>query len=352
MTTHGCQCASHAPLGYLTHGDRRNGDVYQCPQCLQKWIHICDQVRGCEWIASKSKRKREPLRGGYPTGRGPRPHTSDTFEEVPMAVKPPAPSTALATIPHGLPFEEAEWTAMSPTEQQDALIFFREETAATTEGLQVTFPRAKFPTSGSSFWELPSVTGEPEAAKEIEGVVVFKQNTRAWWRGVDGNTSFEITNTAPTCSSLDGVTPVESEDRQAETCAKCPHSKWDTGKEGRGQACKSRLNCFILRPGDEIPTLISLPPTAIKPFAAYAVGLRQKKSALIATTTIFGLQDAKSSGGTAYKGIALRMGKALTFAEMKAARAISDAFESAMAQRGIQVDEAAGEEPEPPGAEG
>ena len=265
-----------------------------------------------------------------------------------MKASESTPSAALATIPHGLPFSEDEWTALSPTEQQEAIAFFREESAATTEGLHVTFPRAKFPTSGSSFWEIPSVTGEPEAAKEIEGVVVCKQNTRAWWGDPKTQeTSFEITNTAPTCSSLDGVTPIESEDRQAMSCAGCPHARWDTGKDGRGQACKSRLNVFILRPGDEIPTLISLPPTAIKPFGAYAVGLRQKKSALIAVTTIFGLQDAKSSGGTAYKGIALRMGKPLTFTEMKAARTISDAFESAMRSRGIQVDEAAAEDPEP-----
>lgn len=268
-------------------------------------------------------------------------------------MKTPAttPSTALAPLSHGLPFTEDEWTAMSEIERRDAMVFFREEVAATTEGLTVTFPRAKFPTSGSKFWELPSVSGEPEALTEIEGVVVFKQNTRAWWAGEDGKTSFEITNSAPTCSSLDGVTPMETPGRQAMTCASCQHSAWGTGKEGRGQACKSRLNVFILRPSDEIPTLISLPPTAIKPFGAYAVGLRQKKSALIATTTIFGLQKARSSGGTEYTGIALRMGKPLAFADMKAARAISDAFESAMAQRGIQVDEAK-DEPEEPGAEG
>ena len=40
------------------------------------------------------------------------------------------------------------------------------------------------------------------------------------------------------------------------------------------------------------------------------------------------------------------MGKPLSFADMKRARAISDAFESAMAQRGIQVDEVADEHPE------
>jgi len=331
-----CDCASHAPTGFLQSAERlATGERrWQCPRCLQPYILVRD-----EWIAVRPHGKPKPSLQG--------PVFSPT-QEVPMVPSTPAaPTTALAVIPHGLPFSEEEWAALSPTEQQEAIAFFREETAATTEGLQVTFPRAKFPTSGSSFWELPSVTGEPEAAKEIEGVVVCKQNTRAWWMGADGKTSFEITNTAPTCSSLDGITPVESEDRQAETCAKCPLAKWDTGKDGRGQACKSRLNVFILRPGDEIPTLISLPPTAIKPFGAYAVGLRQKKSALIAVTTIFGLQDAKSSGGTAYKGIALRMGKPLTFTEMKAARTISDAFESAMRSRGIQVDEAAAEDPEP-----
>jgi hypothetical protein len=348
MKKSGCGCESLAPAGFFQHIDRKNGEDWTCPRCLTRYILVHD-----EWIAATGRGKAKP------SIRGPSRSLADlqgsmvpTFtQEVRMPTPKVEPSTALA-LTHGLPFSEDEWGAMSEIERRDAMVFFREETAATTEGLTVTFPRAKFPTSGSSFWEIPSPMGEPEAAKEIEGVVVFKQNTRAWWGDPKtGETSFEITNTAPTCSSLDGVTPVESVDKQAVTCAVCPHAKWDTGKEGRGQACKQRLQVFILRPGDEIPTLISLPPTAIKPFSQYAVGLRQKKSALIATTTIFGLQKAKSSGGTDYTGIALRMGKPLTFLEMKAARAISDAFESAMAQRGIQVDEAAGEEHEP-GAEG
>lgn len=345
MKKGGCGCEAHAPFGWFQSVERRNGEEWTCGRCLTRYILVCD-----EWIAAVGRGKAKPsIRGPFPR----RPTMPDpvTLEDSMTTPTPAVPSAALATMSHGLPFSEEEWGGMSPADQESAVVFFREETAATTEGLQVTFPRAKFPTSGSSFWEIPSVTGEPEAVKEIEGVVVFKQNTRAWWAGADGETSFEITNTAPTCSSLDGVTPVESPTRQAMACAGCPRAAWGTGKEGRGQACKSRLNVFILRPGDEIPTLISLPPTAIKPFGAYAVGLRQKKSALIAVQTLFGLQKAKSSGGTDYTGIKLQMGKPLTFTEMKAARSISDAFESAMAQRGIQVDEAAGEEPEP-GAEG
>jgi len=253
---------------------------------------------------------------------------------------PAAPTTALAVIPHGLPFSEEEWAALSPTEQQEAIAFFREESAATTEGVPITFSRVKYPTSGASFWEVPSVTGEAEAVKEVEGVVVFKQLMRGYWE------SAEVTNTPPTCSSNDGVEPKPGPGRQAAICTACPHSQWGSGKEGRGQACKQRLAVFFLRENEEIPTLLSLPPTAIKPFGAYAVGLRQKKSALIAVTTVFGLQDATNSTGIKYKGLALRMGKPLSFADMKRARAISDAFESAMAQRGIQVDEVADEHPE------
>jgi hypothetical protein len=339
MKKGGCGCASLAPAGYLQSSERHNGERWQCPRCLQPYILTFD-----EWIAVTGRGKAKPSLRSPVRGRVIETITKEDYQT--MKTRPPAaPSTALATLPNGLPFEEAEWAAMSETEKQDALAFFREETAATTEGLQVTFPRVKFPTSGSSFFELPSITGEPEAVREIEGTIVFKQNVRAWWMGEDGETSFTVTNSPPACASFDGVKPNAGEHRQAENCAGCPRAQWDTGKEGHGQACKARLNVFILRPDEEIPTLISIPPTALKLFSKYAVGLRQKKSALIATTTVFGLQDQTSSGGTAYKGLTLRMGKPLTFADMKAARAVSDAFASAMTQRGIQVDEAAGEEP-------
>ncbi|HZP39836.1 MAG TPA: hypothetical protein VFE48_25470 [Methylomirabilota bacterium] len=272
-------------------------------------------------------------------------NSKHTVPTRPTALAPTAPDPKLPvhlqpTPPAGVPITSEEWAAMPPEERQAALAFLQEETRETTRGVTVTFPRIKYPTSGSSFWEVPTATGEPEATKAIEGVVVYKMPVRAYWP-----VGAEVGNNPPTCRSRDAIVPDEdSPEPQAKRCAECPYSRFGSGKDGRGQACKQRLNTFVLLTGESLPTLISLPPTALRPFGEYAVQLRKANLPLVSVTTIFGLQDAKSSGGISYKGIALKVGRRLSFAEMKAARAVREAFESAMAQRGIQVEEAT-EEP-------
>ena len=246
---------------------------------------------------------------------------------------------ALAPMPPGLPFGPEEWQIMTAEERTQAIAFFREEQRETTEGLDITFPRIPYPTSGASFFEVPSPTGEAQAVKTLEGIVVYKQMKRAYWPLEDA-----VGKNPPLCSSLDAVVPVESEGRQAITCAACQYSKFGTGKESRGQACKQRLDTFLLLGTDEIPTLLSLPPSALKAFSAYAVQLRKINSALLAVTTILGLTEAQSQGGIAYKALTLKIGRNLTFVEMEKARAIREAFEHQMARRGIAVDEAAGHE--------
>lgn len=268
----------------------------------------------------------------------------------PIALAPTAPEARRSAHlqpapPPGVPITPDEWDAMPAEERQAALAWLAEEQAQTTDGVQITFPRVKYPTSGASFWEVPTATGEPEAVKAIEGVVVFKQPVRAYWPAMA-----EVGNTPPTCASMDSLVPVASPTQQAPTCGACPQAQWGSGKDGRGQACKSRLNVFLVQPGEEIPTLLSLPPTALKAFGQYAVQLRKMKIPLIGITTIFGLTDAKSGGGMTYKGIALKIGRRLTFAEMKQAHAVRELFEQAMAQRGIQIEEAKDDGPEATGA--
>lgn len=267
---------------------------------------------------------------------------------APGALAPTTGAAAQVVVPKGLEaqFTAEEWAALSAEDRNEALAFFREEQAETTEGLQVTFPRIKYPTSGSSFFEIPTAAEAADVAKTIEGVVVFKQPVRAWWPSLD------ITNTPPDCSSLDGIRPVDGPRKQAEVCASCEHAQFGTGKDGFGQACKQRLNVFMLIGDDELPTLLSLPPTALKAFAAYAVQLRKMNSALLAKTTVFGLIDQRSQGGKDYKGLKLVVGRDLTFVEMKKARAIREAFEMQMAKRGIQSDEAAATDAEPAAASG
>lgn len=289
----------------------------------------------------------------------------------PVMTTPAAPSIALvitrATRIEALATSEAvpaelveyftpeEWVATPTAQRVSAIEFILEESVATTEGLPVSFPVVKYPTSGSSFWEVPTPSGEPEALKALEGVVVYKQMVRVYYPFGQA-----VAKQPPTCASLDLIRPstdiVEPQDK-GKGCAACPWAQWGSGKNqdgtpSRGQACKQRLRVFLLRPGEEIPTLLSLPPSALKAFGAYALQLRQSKASLVAVSTLFGLADATSNNGTPFKTVTLKVGRRLRFVEMQQAAQIRGVFEQQMARRGIQVDEGDGDHPEDAAAPG
>lgn len=266
---------------------------------------------------------------------------------------PDSPSTALATIPKGLEaaFSVEEWAGMSLEERGQAMLFFAEEDAATTDGLQVAFPRWKFPTSGGTRFVMDIEGDDPPEEKELRGIVVAKIPGRAFYEG-----KMITKGKPPLCASQDGLVPdvVPSPApgaNGARTCAACPHAQWGSGTDekgnpSRGQACKFRIRAFFLRDGLPIPEYISLPPTAAKPFSQYAIQLRQLRTPLIAVETIFGLTKATNSGGTEYQALTLKVGRKLTFAEARAARDMASTFEQHMKRAGIPVDDAPDTEPE------
>lgn len=283
-----------------------------------------------------------------------------SMKETPMST----PSTALATtsslktmeqlassqqVPEQIKesIDQAEWDLMTTAHRVAAIEFLLAEMKTTTEGLPITFPVVRYPTSGSSFWEVPTAAGEPEALKLLEGVVVFKQMVRVYYPFGQA-----VAKQPPTCASLDMVRPstdiAEPQDG-GKGCAACRWAQWGSarnqdGTPSRGQACKQRLRVFLLRPNEEIPTLLSLPPSSLKTFGQYALQLRQSKASLVAVTTVFGLADATSNNGTPFKSITLKVGRRLRYEEMKQAAEIRAAFEQQMARRGIHVDEGAGGE--------
>lgn len=241
---------------------------------------------------------------------------------------------------------QEDWDAMPTEERQGAIEFFREEMGRTTEGLDITFPRVKYPTSGAGVFEIPGAGSAPEYKSEISGVVVHKQVVRAWWPVGD-----PIANNPPKCSSPDGETPLPGPDRQAERCGECQHAQFGTGKEGSGQACKQRINVFLLRDVasmlEEIPTLLSVPPSQLKTFGDFAVQVRKAQSTLLSQATVFELIDARNKTGTPYKGLKLKLGRKLTYNEMVETRRLATMFKDQMERRGFvpaDEEEAAGRE--------
>jgi hypothetical protein len=239
---------------------------------------------------------------------------------------------------------QVDWDAMPIDERVGAIDFFRTEMETTTEGLSITFPRIKYPTSGSGVFESPTATERPEYLPTIEGAIIHKQLVRAFWPVGD-----PIANNPPKCSSPDGETPLPGPDKQAEHCSTCQWAQFGTGKEQSGQACKQRINVFLLRDAngvlEEIPTLLSVPPSQLKAFSDFAVQVRKAKSTLLSQCTKFSLVDASSRSGVKYKGLALQLGRKLTYPEMVAARTLATSFRDQMEKRGFVAEAEAEETP-------
>jgi hypothetical protein len=164
-----------------------------------------------------------------------------------------------------------------------------------------------------------------EVLTDLPAIIAISQKARAYWPSAG-------TGAPPFCASLDGVhgslNPIATDaDFKAAMnardphpsirlqdaarplpdsydCATCPLSQWGSahqkGDGGKSQACKSLRRLVILPDGWTQPALLTLPPTSIKNFDAYASGLQQKRSAYWAVRTTISLEARKSGKGDPY----------------------------------------------------
>ncbi len=265
------------------------------------------------------------------------PNPNRALPAVPGASLPATVPTIPTLVPPAFEMSQEEWAGMDDYEKRTLMAAFQDELARTTEGTKVDFPEFKYPQSGSKFWIVgKDDNGDDIPAGEIQGTIIFAQPVRSWWENKD------ITNSPPDCKSMDTKVPVPGMPKvQSKTCASCPRSQWGTGKDGRGQDCTERLNVFFLyQVDDTVPTLVSLPPTQLKPYGAYAVALRQKGLPISAIRTRMKLVGAKSKGGIAYTGVHFMQGDKLGIREMQRSMSIRDAFHEHMLSRGVRLDEA------------
>lgn len=50
------KCEASAPRGFLTSGQRQDGERWKCPDCGRVWIHVCDEAEGCAWFPARPAR--------------------------------------------------------------------------------------------------------------------------------------------------------------------------------------------------------------------------------------------------------------------------------------------------------
>ena len=164
------------------------------------------------------------------------------------------------------------------------------------DGLTLSFPRVKIPSGGGLAFEVPGDDPEnPDTEKEIIGVIVDHHPVNAYWAD-----KYAGANNPPDCSSIDGKVGVDL-DGNRKPCNSCPMNAWGTADDGRGKACKNMRRLYILRDGESLPLLLTLPPTSLKNVSDY-LGLRivAKGFRSYGVITKVTLKKAQNAGGINY----------------------------------------------------
>lgn len=158
-------------------------------------------------------------------------------------------------------------------------------------GIEVSFPRVKIPAGGGTAFELPNPDDpdDPTVEKVLEGIIVYQHSANAYWTDQDAQTA------APDCSSDDGITGYGN---PGGNCQGCPLNQFGSGEGGVGKACKNMRQIYILRDGDAIPLLLSLPPTSLRAFQAYANNLMFAGRALSGVKTNISLKKMDNGNNT------------------------------------------------------
>lgn len=163
--------------------------------------------------------------------------------------------------------------------------------------------RAKVPSGESSaMWSIPSPDGDDEAVRSVDGVIVYWQDVRAYWKE-----AFSGGGTPPECSSNDCLTGQGDigEGIGTRDCATCPMAQFGSavkqnGDAGNGQACRAMRLLFVLRESDLLPMVIACPPTSLKAIRQYFLQLASRRAPYHGVVTSLALEKTKSGDGIAY----------------------------------------------------
>lgn len=217
----------------------------------------------------------------------------------------------------------------------------------------IPFDRVKIPSGGSLAFELPGEDeDETESATEIVGVILDHNPINAYWAD-----KYSGGNEHPDCSSYDGKQGVVRETGEIRSCESCPYNQF--GSDGNGKACKNMHRVYILREGNPIPLVLSLPPTSIKYIRNYIA-----KKILLGgnrcwhVITKITLKKEKSKDGITYSRAAFALLDKLSPEQIKATEAMKDMIRATYKNIDISSDdyntpvaESAGNGDQPPKAD-
>lgn len=201
-----------------------------------------------------------------------------------------------------------------------------EAIAEEMDGLgSIPYDKVKIPSGGGLVFEIPTEDEDnPDTEKEIVGVLLFHHPINGYWEN-----KYDGQNNNPDCSSYDGKTGVDK-DGCVHNCSTCLHNQFGSGIDEKGnatggKACKNMHRCYILREGNPVPILLTLPPTSLKGLRDYLgkqVVLKGMRSYQVITQVT--LKKEVSSGNITYSRAVFKKVDVLTGEKLAAAKAYAE----------------------------
>lgn len=187
--------------------------------------------------------------------------------------------------------------------------------------------RVKVPAGGGTTWEVPTLEGT-EDAKSITGVVIYFKNQNAYWQE-----KYDGQNNPPDCISNDGIIGIGN---PGGSCADCALNQF--GSDGKGKACKNMRTLFILREGDILPLVLTLPPTSLKDARKYFLRLASKGVPYYGVITEFTLEKDKNENSIVYSKVKLSMKGRLDADTVRQLKAFQESLKPALDEVKVDAD--------------
>ncbi len=151
--------------------------------------------------------------------------------------------------------------------------------------------RIKIPAGGGTSWEIPDLLEDTISIKAFHGLILNFTHGRSFWEhGLDeGGLAGP-----PNCISVDLDVGHGS---PGGPCATCPKNEWESGRQGRGKACREKMMLFLLMENTFIPRVIQVPTTSIKVVRSFMLRLASEGIPFYSIIPEFTLKQVQQAGG-------------------------------------------------------
>jgi hypothetical protein len=187
------------------------------------------------------------------------------------------------------------------------------------DGMGVNFDQIKVPGAGGLIWELPGETpDEPETAKEFRAVILCHHPVNTYYKD-----KYTGGNNPPDCGSTDGHVGIVMDTGEVVRCKDCTYNEFGSGENG-AKACKQKRRLYLLREGEVLPVVLTVPSTSVGDYAKFVMRLLSKGQKTSSVVTKFSLKKAQSSTGIAYSQVVYSVDRVLTSTELASIEKMSE----------------------------